>query len=311
MAARKSCTHLTWAEAKAKVGGSTGTKKKSLIPKKIDHGKALTLKVIAKNGASQSEISKEKTLLRKAKRDEERALAAIEKRKEEKELKRIQNLVKPFDLAVDRIKSLAKKIQQQDLNRSESFENEIDDIKGLQNIAECRSLQLNEVMGLEAIYADTDNFYISNSSQFETLQGYIEEWQMDVENESMLQSILQHPPLSFTIQVIVDGMCKESNMEIAAVLLLRVIMPKMYPIDETSIPNFVIEDFIATDREALCNPDKPLESLAHLAENRLKNTLEEEARLLLPDPCVYEVVTSSLMERLFDFLTMSVHAQYA
>ena len=34
MAARKSCTHLTWAEAKSKVGGSSS--KKPLIPKKID-----------------------------------------------------------------------------------------------------------------------------------------------------------------------------------------------------------------------------------------------------------------------------------
>jgi hypothetical protein len=98
-------------------------------------------------------------------------------------------------------------------------------------------------------------------------------------------------------------------MNLTALLLLRVTLPALYPFDEDSVPVFDFEYFIATDRDAVCNPDKSIETLAHLEEYKLKDALKEEAKQTLPDPCVYEVVTSWLIERLFDFVTLSVHAQ--
>lgn len=59
-----------------------------------------------------------------------------------------------------------------------------------------------------------------------------------------------------------------------------------------------------------CTPNKPLESLAYLDETKLKKSLAEEAKQMLPDPCVYMVVTACLMERLFDFMKMSVHGKH-
>ena len=313
MAARKSCTHLTWADAK-KVGGSNGAGGKKIIPKNTDHGKALTAKVIAKN-TSQSDISNKKTLQRRERRDEEIAAAAAAKRAEEREIQRLERLVKPFEQANERMIELAKKLQQEQVSVSEIDMSNYS-IADMQKVAECRELQLNEIMGLEAIYADTHELLVSRSSDLETLQQYIENWQMDDDNEQTLEVILRHPPSSFTIQLTVDGACESdggnddmNTMNITALLLLRVTLPALYPFDENSVPVFDFEYFIATDRDAVCNPDKSIETLAHLEEYKLKDALKEEAKQILPDPCVYEVVTSWLIERLFDFVTLSVHAQ--
>ncbi len=309
MAARKSCTHLTWAEAKAKVGGSTGSKK-PLIPKKIDHGKALTAKFIAKNGASQDDIAREKTLLKRAKRDEERAAAVALKRSTEREKERLERQVKPFDLAKERMIQLAKCKRDEVIETRKSDERSMDE---LQIVAECRELQLNEVLALEAIYADTGELLISDSSQLDILQQNIENWQMENENLSILQEIGHHPNISFTIQIIVDGICNDEDgnesYELAATLLLNVTLPSLYPLDESNActPVFEVEYFMATDREAVCGPDKPLESLAHLDEGQLKNALMEAAKQILPDPCVYEVITTCLTEQLFNYLKLTVH----
>jgi hypothetical protein len=107
MAARKSCTKLTWDEAKAKVGISNAATKKKPIPKNINHGDALTAKVIAKNGASQQELSQHKSFMKKVKREEERASAAAAKQEEERERERAEQVVKPHEQARERMKEVA------------------------------------------------------------------------------------------------------------------------------------------------------------------------------------------------------------
>jgi hypothetical protein len=329
MAARNSCTHLTWADAKDKTSSSTGGGggKKPLIPKKIDHGKALTAKIISKNSnTSQSDRNNEKkTLLKRIKKDEERSLIAASKRSAEKERERKERLVKPFEQANERMMELAKKLQRK--KKSAGDDNDSDNnpmdpsMAEMQRVAECRELQLNEVLGLEAIYADTNELLVSHSSDLESLQQHIEQWQMYDSNEQVLKAIGHSPPVSFTLQLTVDGKCHSdasddnhnnstNSRELAASLLLRVTLPALYPLDETSVPVFDVAYFIVTDREAVCNPDKALETLAHLEEGILKDALIIEAKLILPDPCVYEVVTSYLQERLFDYVRMSVHAQH-
>ena len=329
MAARNSCTHLTWADAKDKTSNSTGGGggKKPLIPKKIDHGKALTAKIISKNSnTSQSDRNNEKkTLLKRIKKDEERSLIAASKRSAEKERERKERLVKPFEQANERMMELAKKLQRK--KKSAGDDNDSDNnpmdpsMAEMQRVAECRELQLNEVLGLEAIYADTNELLVSHSSDLESLQQHIEQWQMYDSNEQVLKAIGHSPPVSFTLQLTVDGKCHSdasddnhnnstNSRELAASLLLRVTLPALYPLDETSVPVFDVAYFIVTDREAVCNPDKALETLAHLEEGILKDALIIEAKLILPDPCVYEVVTSYLQEHLFDYVRMSVHAQH-
>ena len=167
------------------------------------------------------------------------------------------------------------------------------------------------VMGLEAIYADTNEFHIALASKFQQLQQHIENWQLeDGDEHTLLQNVVRHPPISFTLQMIINGFCQGSEIEIAACLLLQVTISGQYPLDEKSLPDFQVKYFMATDREAVCNPDKPLESLAYLEENMLTAFLKEEARHILPDPCVYEVIHSCLQDRLFEFVRINVRAQH-
>ena len=332
MASRKSCTHLTWAEAK----GTTGGTKKPLISTQVNHGKALTAKIVAKQRGSAEDKLKDKIYQRRIKKDEEKAAIMAMKRAEEKERERQMKMVRPFDQAQARLVELAERLQLDDDN-DVGDSNNADDISIMKRVAECRDLHVIEVIGIESMYAGTDQLLsISNASDLDTLQQHIDEWQMDGEDgsgdndELLLQNIVQHPPTSFTIQLTIDGNVlydnddigdnngnssgnseSSSSIELAASLLLKVTLPPSYPLDGTTAPVFSVEYLIATDRDAICNPEKPLESLVYLDENQLYNALREEAKHILPDPCVYEVVGSWLTEHLFDYLKISVHARHA
>ena len=288
-------------------------------------GKALTAKIVAKNGASQEDISKEKTLLKRAKRGEERAAAAALKRAEEKERQRMENMVKPYDMAKEQMIIMAGKLQKETsstINKGEDDEWDVYNSQQMLMIAECKEMQVNEVLGLEAIYNTDDGdddvankeFCIAESSKFELLQQLIEDWQIDPESEQTLEKIVKHPPLSFTIQLVVDGTVHTDgdDVELATVILLNVTLPSLYPMGESNnnLPTFDIAYFCCTDRGMECTPDKPLNSLADLDETGLKESLIEEAQQLVPDPSIYMVVTACLMERIFEFVTLSVHGRH-
>ena len=287
-------------------------------------GKALTAKIVAKNGASQEDISKEKTLLKRAKRGEERAAAAALKRAEEKERQRMENMVKPYDMAKEQMIIMAGKLPKETSIINKGEEDECDVYNSQQKmIAECKEMQVNEVLGLEAIYNTDDGddddvankeFCIAESSKFELLQQLIEDWQIDPESEQTLEKIVKHPPLSFTIQLVVDGTVHSDgdDVELATVILLNVTLPSLYPMGESSnnnLPTFDIAYFCCTDREMKCTPDKPLNSLADLDETGLKESLIEEAQQFSPDPSIYMVVCC-LMERIFEFVSLSVHGKH-
>lgn len=307
MAARKSCTKLTWDEAKAKVGGSNAyTEKKKPIPKNINHGDALTAKVIAKNGASQQELSQHKSLLKKARREEERAAAAAAKREEERERERADQVVKPHEQARERLKELALQQVVAFLAPETSSTTTNDfDLSEMKQIAECKQMQLDEIMALEAIFADTEEFLVSEASNLEDLREKIEEYQMDEEKEVLLRSVAEHPPVSLYLQLTLDG-----DIDLVASVLLHVTYPQLYPLGG-STPHYEIDYFMVTDRTAVCSADKPLESLAYLEETALRDALKTESGQILPDPCVYEVAVSWLSDNLFDFVTMHTHGQHA
>lgn len=315
MAARKSCTHLTWAEAKGKVNpGGDAIKKKKGAPKKLTHVE----KIIAKNGASQEAMAQEKSALRKMKRNEEKLAALSQKRAEERQQQR-QVKVKPHEQARERMCELAAK----QAAATASSECVVDggvgtdmdmdmDLSDLKVIARCKEMQLDEIMALEAIFADTDEFMTAASSNLDELRQKIEEYQMDEENETLLRSVAQHPPISLLLQSTINNANKDlisgdDNLELVASLLLRATMPRTYPLSG-STPVFEIEYFMVTDLHMECNADKPLESLAHLEESTLKNAMQAEAKELLPDLSVYEVGVTWLTENLFEYISLSAHA---
>jgi hypothetical protein len=303
MAARKSCTHLTWADAKsADNPGGDARKKKGGKPKKLNHLE----KVIAKHGATQ-EAQLTKSDLRKHKRAEERGSALTEKRAEERQQQR-QLKVKPHEQAQERMAELAlKQAASEETAKNDSLlinTNDMD-LSDLKAIAQCKELQLDEILALEAIFVDTNEFSVSESSKLDELREKIEEYQMDEENEDLLRSVVQHPPIILLLQQTIN--CnneKIESMELVASVLLLVTLPPTYPLSG-STPHFNVIYFMVTDKHIECSADKPLESLAHLEETELLDALWTEAKQILPDPCVYEVGCAFLSENLFDMIVLS------
>eukprot|EP00578_Thalassiosira_sp_NH16_P015420 CAMPEP_0181126238 /NCGR_PEP_ID=MMETSP1071-20121207/27512_1 /TAXON_ID=35127 /ORGANISM="Thalassiosira sp., Strain NH16" /LENGTH=374 /DNA_ID=CAMNT_0023211805 /DNA_START=143 /DNA_END=1267 /DNA_ORIENTATION=+ len=355
MAARKSCTHLTWAEAKGTVGGSSKSSSSKLVPKNIDHGKALTAKIIAKRGATKEELSKQKSLMRRAKRGEERAAAAAMKRAEEKERERMERMVRPYDLARERMIAMADGLQKKreevvgttpDGSSSDGDNGMHVTATNKQLMVECKELQVNELLGLEAIYNTThdyedeedgdDNttnkeFRIAESSKFDLLQRLVERWQSDPDDEGLIDEIVRHPPLSFTIQLVVDGKVHDdyfnddgngNGSELVALILLKVTLPSLYPSEAAEdssndysaisaiTPKFDVEYFVCTHGEMECTPDKPLETLGIVDEGGLQNALCEEAHQTLPDPCIYMMITACAAERLFEFVRLTDRGRF-
>lgn len=312
MAARKSCTHLTWAEAKSKAGGSSGGgggTKKNL--KNVAHSKILADKIIAKSGTPQEKtISKAK--LKRAQREDEKAVAAIQAAKEERERERRSRTVKPHEQAILRMKELAKQTQ------TLSLKNGIDEnarlwdsscMDKMNEIKECKEMQLDEIMALEAIYAESEEFLVLDASQLEEAREFRERLFSDDGDEAALRALVTHPPIAFAVQLRIDdssGQCSDSDLELVASILLKVEFPARYPL-QSEVPRFYFQDIMITDKKAVCSPDKSLESLAFLDEAKLLEAMLKEASELLPDPCVYEVVTW-LSENAFTWLEMRTHA---
>lgn len=305
MAARKSCTHLTWAEAKAKVGGSSNSKSKSTIQtKKVPHNQILAHKIIAKQEQDGPTISRAK--LRRAQREDEKAAAAIAAAREaEKEAQRNRK-VKLHELARDRMMEIAKNLQASGVVCTEE-EQSSHSQESIAEIKECKEMQLDELMALEAIYADTNEFLVSDASQLEQLQEIREALFEDDGNQSAIESFVQHPPISLHIQFSVDDYReKEPEMSLVAYVILSVSLPPRYPLGGK--PLFELSDIMIVDKTTECSPDKTLESVAFLDETKLLDGIYKQAESVLPDPCVYEVATW-LSENIFDAgLQMRTHA---
>lgn len=307
MAARKSCTHLTWGEAKAKSGIVTPATKKKPIPKNINHGDALTAKIISKNGASQQDLNQHRSLMRKTKREEERAAQAAAKREEERLRERAEQFVKPHEQANERLHEIALELAAMSLPTDLEQTNASNmDVSEMKLCAECKQMQLDEVMALEAIFTDTDNFLVAEASNLDGLRDLMEEYQMDEENETLLRSIVEHQPVSLYLQQTIDDI---NSPDIVASVLLHITYPQLYPLGG-SPPLMDVSYFMVTDRTVVCSPDKPLESLAYLEEVKLQEAFATESQQLLPDPSVYEVAVTWLPENLFQFVTMHTHATH-
>jgi len=306
MAARNSCTHLTWSQAKGNERDLSGKKKKNVI--QVSHGKALTAKIVAKHSVP-ADVTKAE--IRKAKRQEEKLLVLAEKRAEERRAERIRlGTVRPFEMAMARMAELAMKRQAAAASTDDDDDDDDDDYAGLglverKNIAECREMQLDEMAALEAIYAETNEFLPSAASDADGLREKVEAWR-EADTEEHLRSVVRHPAPCFGLQLVVeDAARKYDGTDVVATLLLQVELPRSYP--ESELPALDVAYFAVTDRAAVCNVDKVFESLAHLDRDGLLEGLAEQARQIVPYPCVYELASTWLTEHLFDYCELHAH----
>jgi hypothetical protein len=306
MAARSSCTHLTWSEAKTRAGeGSGGGGKKKAGPK-MSHDQILCEKIIKKAGYSKE---KDKIADRQAARVARKEMEYIQKvenkRKEEKERKLLEQIVKPYEQARDQMKESAQQRQHEaniptisvhDFDLQEELK-----VEELRVIVECKRTQLDELLALEAIYMDQDIFLISEACQVGELREKMEE--LNEGEETALRSIAQYPPISFSLQLIIHD---PNGGDLEACLLLNVEYPLVYPERDTT-PIFEVIYCMVTDMTKVCSANKPLKSSGYFQKPQLLDAMKSEAQTILPYPCVYEVVATWLPEHLFsDFIDFNI-----
>ena len=303
MAARKSCTTLTWAEAKAKVGGDPGAKKKAAAPGKQKMN--LTEKAIAKNLDVSDDLSKAQA--RRAQRSNEKALAAIAAEKERKLQERLNATVQPSQQAAERLRELATLLQSSNpATTATSATQAYEEDDYLEKIVECKEMQLDEILALEAIYEDV--FRMAERSQYSEL---VEKRDNNLKDDSKdsQRAFASHPEISFSLELEIEDNRGETTTkeleDLVAHILLQVTLPPLYPL-HGAIPIFQIVDVMVTDRSMSCSPDKPLETLGYLNEKRLLEEINQQATELLPDPCVIAAVTH-LTETAFDTLEVAAH----
>jgi hypothetical protein len=278
-------------------------KKKKAAPRREDHGKLLAAKIVAKTDTrGVDDIIKDRQAARMAKRDELRQKQLDLKREQEKEQARLEQMIKPYDMALERMKQRAWECQQQPQQEIPNDnvmhqENELD----LGQVAECKQLQLDEILALEAIYDGLDTFLVSDACQLEEQREVNDEWQMDNGNPDLLQTMASHPPISFTLQMIVEDPSGE-RPDWAVCILLQVTFPSLYPL-YGGTPQWEVIYVMLQDTTAVCSSNKPLESLGYLKEDEFVMALVDQARQLHTDPCVYEVVSTWLPDNLFQYIT--------
>ena len=309
MAARKSCTHMTWKEAKSKSGDYDLSNKKKKQVIQVSHADALTAKIVRKNSAP-SDFTKAE--LRRAKKQEEKAAALAAKMAEEREAERRERearTVCPTDLAKERMKAEADRWRATTThNFVVAAEEENDPNLDDSQMVQCREMQLDELDALEAIYAETDDYILADNAGIDGLRERIEQWQ---EGGGGSTTILEHPPTRFCLQLVVEdemnAMGTDDGVALVATILLQITLPPSYP--EASLPQMEVAYFCVTDQNAQMGTDKALESLVHLEEERLLQDLAEQAEGIVPMPCVYEVAASWLPEHVFEYCKLRTHAQ--
>ncbi len=303
MAARKSCTKMTWAEAKSKCGegGSKNPNKATLkISQQPNHGKLLAAKIIAKQGPQEGERIKNRQAAKMARKDQLRQEQLDRQRELEKEQRRLDEMVKPCETALVKLKELQQKFHDKDaksMDSEEENDNSSNDNFDQETICESKQLQLDEVLALEAIYADQDVLQVAASSRMQELQDNLETWQDDPDIGQV--AVIQHPPISYTLVRSIDD---PDDDDFVAHFLLHVSYPPNYPL-ETTPPTIRILWHLVTQKSLVVSSNKPLESLAVLQEEALFQAMSEEAQeSLLGMPSVYELLDTWLTEHSFEFL---------
>jgi len=315
MAARNSCTHLKWSDAKEPQGGKAKGPSKNLSHKQILEQRAKQgSKFVEKNKPwTRQQIDRHMSAQERAEKDEEAAavIAKLDAEKRERELQ--SRIVKPSEQARICMSELAKQLQQQ-LTLEESSISTSSDFEELQKIAECRQIQLDEMSALEAMLnvSDTDVFLVSDASNLGELREALDRFQEEEQGQDILSSLAEHPLLSCTLQLTIpDHRDSNDDGDLIASILLQVTLPILYP-TPGSPPLLEFKYIMVTDAQEECGIDKTLASLAYLDEQGLKEAMLKEAEeMILPDPCIYELAATYLSESVFFYMHMHTHGAQA
>jgi hypothetical protein len=341
MAARKSCTHLTWAEAKEKSGLGATHKKKDYNKQQQPQA----LKLLAKT----FDTDENRKLAKQQYKLEQKLAVVAAKLERDRNLQRAlaQGTVRPFDMAQEQLTAEMNELRskhsddsqdmilasdndtaiQQQIENDESLPQQDDDTN---TIIECKQLQLDELLALEAMMEDGDLVLTTGVAALRAKVARLE-----AGDDSMRVAIALHPPIELYMKLSIDDnrtatattpihdvsaestSSSSSMMRLNCSVLLCIRFPSLYlcSTDDSTAgstvphtaPHWDFKRVFVTDMAATCRADKPLESVAWLDTNALQTTMTESAAHVLPYPCVYETAVTWLSEHIFDYVTMRPH----
>lgn len=302
MAARKSCTHLSWADAKSKDGSDKA--KKSKGGEKTQKKLNLTEKFIAKHsGVPQEEQKRLKAALKQQQRQEEKLKTIAEQKNAERRLQSQPKEVWPLEEARARHKLKANQLVLAPLSSTKSlFPQQHSNPNEQDLLLSCRDLQISEHAAVDSLFEEDDSCQLCRAS----LQHVNEAGTLD--NLNCIAP--SDPPFSYILRLeVLDeesriSLVSDPAAEITALLLLQVTLPPLYPLAEdveAALPVVSIVAFECYDGKKSVNADKPYESLAHLDKDAFLNGLREQFTEVLPDLAVFEVCVSWTKDNLLQF----------
>jgi len=171
----------------------------------------------------------------------------------------------------------------------------------LRELAECRRAQLQELEMVQAMFPD-ETLLCCAEADVEALRAALETLDAEAEDAAALRAVAALPPLELCMQLTADDHRPEAGAAgkpLVAALLLRVRFPPRYP---QAPPVVLVEDAMVTDATAALGADKTLSTLAVLDDGALAEAMLRQAAAVLPDPCVYEMVTW-MGEHAFEYMT--------
>ena len=267
-------------------------------------------KIIAKHGPSDDELIKNRQAARMARRDQMRQEELDRERELKKEQARLDDMVRPYDKAIDKMKELESKFHELQINNnkketeSSSCSNNHDenDLEQMNSICESKQLQLDEVLALDAIYADMDKLKVSEACQLQELQSKLDSWQMEDGDIIDLQKVIvDHPTIIYTLKRSIED---PQDDDWIIHLLVVVDYPPCYPISTTP-PILTIQWYLITKQSLVVPSNKPLVSCGVLDEGRLLKAIAKEAQELEGMPVVYELFDTWLNDHIFDCIQKS------
>lgn len=310
---------MTWAEAKAKSGIGSGkgkSTKQQQIGKRESHGKLLAAKIVAKHSDTSTEtVIDSRQAAKLAKKDQQRQKQLDAKRQAEKEQQRLDAVAKPHQQAIQKLHEYISDFPTSALSAAASKTTTATSEKDQWAlICESKQMQCDEIMALQAMLNTDDDVNDENipvqpllvvhaDSKLEDMQQKIEEWQCDMDNERLQESIVHHPPISFALQRSIPDM---DDDDWVAHLYVIVTFPPKYPMESSSMSSLHIDIpwFLITQPSLVVAENKPLQSLRHLDTKKLLAALTEQQREISSDgiPIVYELLDTWLMENLFEYV---------
>ena len=322
MAARNSCTKLTWGDAKNKCGVGKN-KAGNKIQQRETHGKLLAAKIISKGGPDTDTKIKNRQAAKTAKKDQKLQEELNRQHEIKKEQQRLEDFVRPNEKAMEKMKEIELDFHQRNNssnnnsnnnsnnyikdctttnNQNNDDDDDNDDNDDRRNIlCESKQLQLDEVLALHAIYDDTETIKISDASNLDELQIKLDDWQNDPDQKILQQSVIDHPIIIFTMKRSMEDEEDDDNDWVAHILI-NIMYQNDYPLEVTP-PKIQITWFTLTKKSLITSSNKPLESLGVLDEIKLIQSMSDYAQeFLLGMPSVYELLDTWLSEHLFEYI---------